>query len=40
MTVKEMYKIQEQLDREKYDIVEQGIGFCFVIREGKKKIDC
>ena len=34
MTKEDMYRFQNQLDKEKYKLVDQGIGFCFVIREG------
>lgn len=36
MTKETMYRFQERLDREKYKLVDKGIGFCFVIREGKE----
>lgn len=36
MTIREMYAFQELLDRDKYELVDRGIGFSFVIREGKE----
>ena len=36
MTRKEIYEFQKQLDREKHELVDTGIAFSFVIREGSE----